>query len=88
MLKVTRIIICLLLLATTGAVWAQDTAICETLEAAYTTHGDSLKAYLSDKGKECLKSAAAPTVEPTAKPSGPIWSAKGQGKRDRSVSLT
>jgi len=40
---------------TAGAVWGQDTAICEGLKAMQSAYGDNLMPYLSDKGEACLE---------------------------------
>lgn len=79
-------VISLVLLATAiGPAAAQDDAICEALKAIHTKYADSLAAYLSDKGRDCLEPAATPV--PTATPNGPIWSVKGAGTQQRSLSL-
>lgn len=86
MSKYLRTVICVVfLVAAIGPLAAEDDKICETLKAAYTTHGESLAPYLSDKGRDCLEPAATPV--PTATPSGPIWSVKGAGTQQRSLSL-
>ncbi len=86
MSKYSRAAICLILLTTIiGQLAAQDDAICEALGEIHATHGNSLAAYLSEKGEDCLEPARTP--EPTPTPSGPVWTAKGRGPTERSVSV-
>ena len=91
MSKYMRTVICLVLLATATLPMAtQDAAICEALRAIHATHGDSLAAYLSEKGEDCLEPAEAQTPEqsPTVKPEKvEVWSASGNREFERSVTL-
>lgn len=91
MSKYIRTVISLILLAAAiGTAAAQDAAICEALRVIHATHGDSLSAYLSEKGEDCLEPTGAQTPIPTAMPeplNEEIWSASGSGSSDRPLTL-
>ena len=58
--------------------------VCQALNALHSTYGNSLTVYLSAKGRECLEPAATATPAP---PNEEIWSAKGLGQTERTISL-
>lgn len=77
------IVLILLLVAVMATVTAQDD-ICDGIKDLHTVHGESLTAYLSAQGRECVESASASTAVLLNEK---IWSTEGAGKARRTISL-
>ena len=78
-----QLVLILLLAAASVPVKAQD-EICRGLRHLHATHRESLTAYLSAKGLECLALDATATPVPLNET---IWSASGTGKAKQTISL-